>query len=51
MGSVVTAEVAEMENNTREIITRRMRKEVVGCFQDVVRKKKLLFQFEDGQNK
>ena len=40
-----------MENITREVRIRRMRKEVVGCVQSVVGKKKLLVQFEDGQKK
>ena len=40
-----------MEENKREVIRRRTRKEVVGCVQDVVGKKNFLVQFEDGQNK
>ena len=51
VGSVVKAKVGEFENITRERRSRRMRKEVVGCFQDVVGKKNFLVQFEDGQKK
>ena len=51
LGSVVKEHVGEMEDNTREGRSRRMRKEVVGCVQDVVGKKKLLVQFEDGKRK
>ena len=51
MGSVVNAKFGEMEENKREGRTRRMRKEVVGCVQDVVGKNILLVQFEYGKNK
>ena len=40
-----------MEENTREVIISRMRKEVVGFFQSLVVNKKLLVKFEYGQNK
>ena len=46
MGSVVKANVGEMEENTREGRIRRMRKELMGCVQAVVGKKKLLAQFK-----
>ena len=51
VGSVVKAKVREIEENTREGRSRRMRKEVVGCVQDVVGKKRFLVQFGDGQKK
>ena len=51
VGSVVKANVGELDNITREGRIRRMRKEVVGCFQTVVGKKRLLVLFEDGQKK
>ena len=51
VGSVVKANVAEMEANKREGRIGRMRKEVMGCSQDVVSKNILLFQFRDGQKK
>ena len=44
--SVVKAKVEVMEENTREGRIRRMRKELVGCVQDVVGKKKLVVQFK-----
>ena len=47
VGSFVTAKVGELENITREGGSGRMRKEVVGCVQSVVGKKKFLVQFED----
>ena len=50
-GSVVKAKVGELEQISREGRSRRMRKEVVGCVQSVVGKKKLLVQFKDGQRK
>ena len=51
MGAVVKAKVGEMEENTREGRSRRTRKEVVGCVQDVVGKKNFLGQFKDRQKK
>ena len=51
MGSVVKAKVGEMEENIMEGISRRMRKGVMRCVQDVVGKKKFLFQLECGQKK
>ena len=51
VGSVVKAKVGELEKITRGGRSRRMRKEVVVCVQDVAGKKKFLFQFEDGQKK
>ena len=49
--SVVKAKVGELEKITRKGRSRRMRKEVVGCFQRVVGKNKFLVIFEDGQKK
>ena len=51
VGSVVKAEVGELEKITRKGRIRRMRKEVVGCVQSVVGKNKFLVLFEDGQKK
>ena len=51
LGSVIKAKVGETEENTREGRSRTMRKEGVGCVQDVVGKNKFLVQFEDGQKK
>ena len=48
MGSDVIAKVRDMEEKNREGSIRRTRKEVVGCVQDVVGKKKFLFKFVDG---
>ena len=45
MGSVVKEKVLEMEDNTREGICRRIRKDVVRCAQAVVGKKKLIVKF------
>ena len=45
VGSLVKAEVVEMEEKTREGIIMAIRKEVVGCFQYVVGKNKFLVQF------
>ena len=45
MGSVVKAKVGELEKITREGRSRRMRKDVVGCFQRVVVKNNFLFLF------
>ena len=44
VGSVVKENIGEMEDNIRVGRTRRMSKEMVLCFQDVVVKKKLLVQ-------
>ena len=51
VGSAVKAKVGEMEENTREVRIRRIRKYVVGCVQNVVGIKILLVQFGDGQKK
>ena len=51
LGYVVKARVGDMEENTREGRSMSTRKEVLVCVQDVVRKKRFLVQFEDGQNK
>ena len=51
VGSVVKANVGELEKITRRGRSRRMRKEVVGCVQNVVGKNKFLVLFEDGQKK
>ena len=51
MGSVVKAKFGELENITREGISKRRRKEVVGCVHSVVGKKKFLVLFEYGQKK
>ena len=39
VGLFVTAKDGEMEDNTKEGGIRRMRKDIVGCVQDVVGKK------------
>ena len=41
VGYSVKEKVGDMENKTREARTMRTRKEVVGCVQDLVRKKNL----------
>ena len=46
VGSVVKSKVGELEKITREVRIRRMRKEVVGCVQSVVGKKKFLVKFK-----
>ena len=51
VGPVVIAKVGDMEEKTRKRRSRRTRKEVVGYVQDVVGKKKILIQFEDGKRK
>ena len=48
-GSVVKENFGDIEENTREGRSRRIMKEVMGCVQSVVRKKKILVQFENGQ--
>ena len=51
VGSVVKAKVGGLEKITRKGVSRRIRKEVVGCVQAVVGKKKFVVQFEDGKKK
>ena len=51
VGYVVKDKVGELEKITREGRSRRMSKEVMGCVQSVVGKKKFLVQLEDGQKK
>ena len=45
VGSVVKANVGELENIIREVRRRRMRKEMVGCVQRVVGKNNFLVLF------
>ena len=49
--SVFKESIGEIHENTREGRSTRTRKDVVGCFQDVLGKKRLLVQFEDGKKK
>ena len=51
MRSVVKSNVGELDNITRGVRRRRMRRDVVGCVQAVAGKKKFLVKFEDEQNK
>ena len=51
VGSIVKAEVKELEKIKREVRSRSMKKEVVVCVHSLVGKKKSLVQFEDGQKK
>ena len=51
MGSTVKAKVGELDKTTRDRRIKRTRKEVVGCVQSVVGKKKFLVQLEDRQKK
>ena len=51
VGSILKAKVGEMENITREGRSKRMGKEVVGCVQSLVGKKKFPVLFEYGQKK
>ena len=51
VGSVVKAKVGELEKITREGRSRRMRKKVVRCVQDLAGKKNFLVQFEYWQKK
>ena len=51
MRSVVKSNVGELDNITRGVRRRRMRRDVVGCVQAVAGKKKFLVKFEVGQNK
>ena len=51
MGYVVKAKVGELENITRGVRSRMIRKEVVRCVQSVVGKKKFFVQLEDGHRK
>ena len=51
VGSVVKANVGEMENIAREVISIRIMKEVVVCVHAVLGKKSFLFQFEYENNK
>ena len=51
VGSDIKAKVGELEKIARYGRIRRMRKEVVGCVQISVGKKKFLVKFEDGQKK
>ena len=51
MGSIVKANVGELENIKRDGRIRMMRKEMVGCVHSVAGNNKSLFQFEDGLRK
>ena len=51
VGYVVKAKVGELENTTREVRSRRVMKEVVGCVQAVLVLKKFPVHFENSQKK
>ena len=51
VGSVVKTKVGELEKITKEVRSRSIRKEVVGCVQSMVGKKKFFFWFKRGNNK
>ena len=51
VGYVVKSKVGELENITREVRSRRMRKELVVCVQSVVGKNNFLVLFEDRHKK
>ena len=51
LGSVVKEKVGDMGDNNREGRHTRLRKEVVGCAQDVVGNKKFLVEFKYGKKK
>ena len=48
VGSIVKVKVGDMYENKREVINRRIIKEVVVCVQDLVWKKIFLVKFEYG---
>ena len=51
VGSVVKSNIVGMEENTRDEKNSRIKKEVVGCVHDLVKKNNLLVQFEGGQKR
>ena len=51
VGSIVRSKVGEFEEITRELISRRIRKEMVGCVYAVTGKKKFILKFKYVQNK
>ena len=51
VGSVVKSDVGKLEDITREVRSRRIRKEVVGCVNYVVGKNNFLVQLEYGNKK
>ena len=51
VGSVVNANVGDLEKITRGGRSRRTRKEVMGCVHSVVGNKNFLFQIKYGQKK
>ena len=51
LGSTVEEKVGDIEDNTREGIIMRTRKEMVGCVQDLVGKNRLLVQLKYGNKK
>ena len=51
VGSVVKSMLLDTEEEIKEGINRKMRKELVVCVHNAVGKKILLVQFEDGQKK
>ena len=47
VGSIVTAKIEEMEEKTREGISRRTNNEAMCCVKAMVGKKKFILQFKD----
>ena len=51
VGTVVKANVGEMEEDIREGFLRKLRKEMTGVVQEVVGKRRYLVRFQDGLEK
>ena len=48
VGFVIIVEVRDMEENIREVTTKRIREVVVDCYWDVVVKKKVIAKYKGG---
>ena len=51
MGKVVKAKVGELEEDIRELFSRRLRKEMTGVVQEIVGKRRYSVRFQYGLDK
>ena len=48
---VVNSKVGDLEEEIREVFSRRLKKDMNGVFQEVVEKRRYLVRFQDGLDK
>ena len=51
MGKVVKSKVSDLEEDTKKVYSKRLRKEMPGIVQEVVGNRRYFLRFEDGSEK